>query len=355
MTTTDPTEIGLLHAILSAPADDTPRLVYADWLEGLDTVSVGCVECNGTGKEWVQEKDLRDSGHYGPTCTRCHGTGYTTDTSRCDYGEFIRVQCELARTPVCGTVWEPGHPKGPVECRCCDLRRRERGLWERNGIAWDEPIQEVFNREWRERHKGTKGFWNPFQASAHMEWSWSRGFLSSLTCTAENWLKHCDQIYWHPEQTVVCPTCMGMGVYYRAAREYQEGCRDCGGDGCRGGRKGTGSRPRPFVATAQPLEKVVVSGIYEGFILNNDFSVTVKDWNVTQVTNTSTWKSPKWPGIEFTFIVNFRDVMQRMFDRRYTFPTRVDSVDLVNPQPMVIDPEIARAMREAQEALEGEQ
>jgi uncharacterized protein (TIGR02996 family) len=28
----DPTEVGLLRAVLAAPADDRPRLVYADWL-----------------------------------------------------------------------------------------------------------------------------------------------------------------------------------------------------------------------------------------------------------------------------------------------------------------------------------
>ncbi|QEG26448.1 hypothetical protein GobsT_11870 [Gemmata obscuriglobus] len=30
---TDPEEAALLAAIIAAPADDTPRLVYADWLQ----------------------------------------------------------------------------------------------------------------------------------------------------------------------------------------------------------------------------------------------------------------------------------------------------------------------------------
>lgn len=33
MTVTDPTAAGLLRAILADPADDLPRLAYADWLE----------------------------------------------------------------------------------------------------------------------------------------------------------------------------------------------------------------------------------------------------------------------------------------------------------------------------------
>lgn len=70
-------EAGLLRAILDDPADDVPRLIYADWLE--------------------DRGDPR--------------------------GEFIRVQCELASL-------DGDDPRRQV------LRERERGLLQENEAAW---------------------------------------------------------------------------------------------------------------------------------------------------------------------------------------------------------------------------
>jgi uncharacterized protein (TIGR02996 family) len=73
MTTGD----ALLAAVLAAPDDDSPRLIYADWLD---------------------------------------------ENGQPEQAEFIRVQCELARL---------GHYAGTcqdIDCRCMGLARRERGL-----------------------------------------------------------------------------------------------------------------------------------------------------------------------------------------------------------------------------------
>jgi uncharacterized protein (TIGR02996 family) len=73
-------EEAFIEAIRDAPDDDTPRLIYADWLEE-------------------------------------HGD---------PHGEFIRVQCELANLP-------EGDPRRSA------LTERERELWERNRVAWEKP------------------------------------------------------------------------------------------------------------------------------------------------------------------------------------------------------------------------
>jgi uncharacterized protein (TIGR02996 family) len=92
-----------LQAILEAPGDDAPRLVYADWLDE-------------------------------------HGT---TDADR-DRAEFIRVQCELARlrcdSPECTA-------RGPA------LQRRERELRAQYEKAWAAELNLPPNRATRCRFR----------------------------------------------------------------------------------------------------------------------------------------------------------------------------------------------------------
>src|SRR5262245_71652 len=77
-----------LEAIREAPEDDTPRLVYADWLDD-------------------------------------HG-----DEAR---AEFVRLQCELARL-------------GPKEERRAGLEQRERQLLASNRGTWLGPLAKVLHR-----------------------------------------------------------------------------------------------------------------------------------------------------------------------------------------------------------------
>lgn len=83
----------LLHAIGEHPAEDTPRLMYADWLEE-----------NG-------------------------------DPERAD---FIRIQVELARQPENAT----------------ELRRREAELWVAHRHAWRESLPELPGVNWRGFDRG---------------------------------------------------------------------------------------------------------------------------------------------------------------------------------------------------------
>jgi carbon storage regulator CsrA len=79
-----PEEAGLLEAIRAAPADEVPRLIYADWLE--------------------EQGDPR--------------------------GEFIRVQCALAQLPM-------GDPRGSA------LAERERALGDEHGPTWRSELPPV--------------------------------------------------------------------------------------------------------------------------------------------------------------------------------------------------------------------
>src|SRR5579872_1801348 len=100
---------GFLKAICDNPEDDTPRLVYADWLDE-------------------------------------HG-----DTAR---AEFIRVQCQLARSNV---------PTGKLH----RLRRRERELLLEHEMAWTAPLHGLVQRA-----------------------RFVRGFPERITVMAEDFLGH---------------------------------------------------------------------------------------------------------------------------------------------------------------------
>ena len=90
----------LLAAIREQPDDDTLRLAYADYLDGLDTESVKCPTCDAawleqTGVASVYEHAGPDSGWV--ACETCKGTGFIPDTSNADRAELIRVQVEYER------------------------------------------------------------------------------------------------------------------------------------------------------------------------------------------------------------------------------------------------------------------
>src|SRR5579885_144501 len=100
-------------AILEDPDDDGPRLIYADWLE--------------------ERGDPR--------------------------GEFIRLQCALARMPA-------------GDDRRGDLRARELALLREHEAAWAEPLRPL--------------------ASG---WKWRRGFVERVTTDARQFLTHAGTLF----------------------------------------------------------------------------------------------------------------------------------------------------------------
>jgi len=155
----------LLKAILANRDDDTPRLVYADWLQE-----------NGQGER----------------------------------AEFIRVGCDAARAKCGHSLCDP-----VSECAGCQLRIRERGLLYApeidgvpcNGYRWSEPLHELGIQvgSWDYR---PETFW--------------RGFLACLEMTADHWIAHCDAILaQHPIQRVKLTTVPIVRVRRAASGLYE--------------------------------------------------------------------------------------------------------------------------------------
>lgn len=236
---TDPTFLGLLQAVCASPDDDTPRLVLADW--------------------WEE-----------------HGQP--------DRAEFVRVQCELAKP---GSALEPLPFGDPNALAVADgrARRYQRGMRRRDDLRWRE-------RKLR-ASKAAEDVW-PVAVSAWADkYEFSRGFISSLTCPATDFLRVERALLWSPE-TMTCRWCKGTGLIGTGT------CSACGGnwatpgsgritlprptdvcESCRGigsylgmgwesnpgtchkespnGRCINGRVPRPCPPTAQPITKVALT------------------------------------------------------------------------------------------------
>ncbi len=169
---------GFLQDILVHPEDDTPRLVYADWLdENAGTVICTNDSCGNPAPGWNT---------FYP-CRVCRGTGRVSD-GRAERAEFIRVQCELARIPECQWCGLP-------TCRYIALRRRERELWwsfyPRPVLAdWLKPVPGL------ETEIGNSAGTTPFTRAMTgdnllgLYCGWRRGFVEAVTCTAADWLEY---------------------------------------------------------------------------------------------------------------------------------------------------------------------
>jgi uncharacterized protein (TIGR02996 family) len=107
----------LLRSILTDPADDAPRLVYADWLDEHATTGGPCDACDGRGEVRFCDAagDMDDE-----PCKACGGSlagGYKRGTGRgpgngnAERAEFVRVQVELAQIPDVRLVDLPLSPK----------------------------------------------------------------------------------------------------------------------------------------------------------------------------------------------------------------------------------------------------
>lgn len=163
-------EAAVLAAILANPADDTPRLVYADWLD---------------------------------------------EHNQPERAEFIRVQIGLANT---GRCKDECRNRIDYECRGCTLRGRERELW---GYL---PRQDGIMRQFTSILPGVavlldgdtgKGLTHDYPW-AHVR----RGFVESVTCS------------WEAFDGGECENCGGFGEFRRRHDngDGPEGpCPNCGG------------------------------------------------------------------------------------------------------------------------------
>ena len=197
--------IAFLAAILAEPEEDTHRLVLADWLEE-----------KGEGER----------------------------------AEFIRVQCEIERTPPF------------VAPELCPLRRRESELWLARRSEWVARMlphaQYLGGTLGDGGGYGGEWFWSPTGRPRDERRyaldcvEFRRGFVSRIELSAADWLAHCDSLHWHPLQTVECEGCYGVESHGAAghANYKRSQCPVC---------SGTGRVARPVPATAQPITHVTLT------------------------------------------------------------------------------------------------
>lgn len=169
------TQAGLLAAICSHPDDDTPRLIFADYLD---------------------------------------------ENGQPERAEFIRVQCEIAKLPDC--LFIPMGQELPcrasarptvISCQPCrrfgELGKQERELWESN------------RREWEMSFPGT-------DLGPNSQLWWKRGFPDEMQVAWQAWVDRVQFACWRPgwfggpcdwclpghhrgQPLSDCPTCYGTG------------------------------------------------------------------------------------------------------------------------------------------------
>jgi uncharacterized protein (TIGR02996 family) len=141
----------MLAGILAAPDDDAPRLIYADWL---------------------------------------------TENGEADRGEFIRVQCELARLdggdrcPVCHWPYKSDRHGGCTPGDCSfrpDDRAAEYAGWKQRQTAYHDLRRRGLELADAWTHIWTQGI----SASLIV---FRRGFLHTLAMRADNWVASADAI-----------------------------------------------------------------------------------------------------------------------------------------------------------------
>jgi uncharacterized protein (TIGR02996 family) len=190
----------LLAAVLDRPGDDTPRLVYADWLDdhASGPTTATCGECRGAGGR------VNPTGGYvefsGPypkweRCFRCKGEKVVVAPDpMAARAEFIRVQVELARRYP-GWSGVPAADSLAAGGSYAALKRRERHLFYAHHHEWPELLP-----GWG---RGELDFWEIDPAPGHRRLVLRRGFPWAAQCSAADWQTHAPAVLAaHPVRAV---------------------------------------------------------------------------------------------------------------------------------------------------------
>lgn len=212
------TKLDFLREIVTQPHEDTPRLVYADWLD---------------------------------------------ENGEPDRAEFIRVQIERHNGPdgISKAIYIDDEKERQAWCdKVQALSRRERELLK---IRWTPHFRWLFPDPYGIEVGGLEMRWKGIDCVP------SRGFLSSITCSWEDFQAHADKLIWW-ECAMLCPKCgggkslllevalPGYGLHSEKKKQIPMPCKTCGGEAViEGGRvavkDGSGRIPRPCPETVQPI------------------------------------------------------------------------------------------------------
>lgn len=238
----------LLAAIISEPADDTPRLAYADWLQE-NEFTWACSACHGDG--WVYFGGVDGIPQEKRNCVHPRCRSGRVSSAGLERAEFIRVQVELAqldsgdRCYVCG--W-PYKADGGCEPGNCSYR--------------PEPHNAEYDR------------WQKRQTHYHGLRSRERDYLSRfgkvwsilLTCKSTR-PDGTEYTYWFPpgDQVFTRGFVSGLAIDWKRWRQHADA-----------------------ITRAQPIERVRFT---DRPLVNED--------ELYMLNENGTWKSRRWPGIEF--------------------------------------------------------
>ncbi len=206
-TTPHAEEVTFVAAICADPADDTTRLVYADWLEEHGE-NVACGQCDGKGEgNWWKGVGL---GKYAITkCPTCHGTGRVSDGRR-ERSEFIKVQIalnigmeEVGLHPVGDASvaayayerkgWRHNnlHPRQVKLLDLSKLQVREAQLFDAHGLEWmNRPVGKRFMHR-----SGTHFTFANNENESRDVWTYRRGFIDSIRCSTADFLTHAAAVF----------------------------------------------------------------------------------------------------------------------------------------------------------------
>lgn len=136
-----------MRAIIAAPDDDLPRLIFADWLD---------------------------------------------EQGEPEWAEFIRVQCELAAITDEQSCERDYYVSIGCSCRGCALRRREREIW------FDSNRKSPFiAKTWfpiggltSDPYLSEDIQWHWYNDTADISGDMRRGFVEEITCSWDDWQAH---------------------------------------------------------------------------------------------------------------------------------------------------------------------
>ncbi len=237
----------LLAAIITNPDEDSPRSMYADYLQ--------------------DSNDILDR----------------------KLGEYIKLSLELHTHKRTALVQKSDSIKEP-EYNSDRGNQVDSYTWYRRGIE----LQTQINMTWQgisRLHSIYSLYFNEMGTN-RFEFEVDRGFITSITCTASQFLSVCDKLIWHPSRVDECPECDGKGEtrFCDAAGDMDdEPCRMCGGNLRGGYNKGTGKVVRPCPLTAHPVREIDITPIHD-----------IQGWEVRELEKWT--QRAKEYGIEFTIV-----------------------------------------------------